>query len=257
MRRTLLTLAIVVLAAVGLGGVALATSNGSAITRPRLEDSVQAAFSNVYSQEAALLGHKGVTPASMRARTYCDKGPDIPQNGPGASWNCLVSWHDPAVPMPSTGYGKLEVTVHTNGCYTVSAPSTLVGYQTITDARGRTVNNPAYAFDGCINPDGDNTPNGVTFPPELKITNTTAALDGQRHTGVDLACGPGAGGCTGTVTASSGGRTLGTVHYAMTEQATTHLTFPTPVPAGAKDVTYTAKGGHQVLPSATDLPIQP
>lgn len=256
MRRILTTLVIVILAAVGLGGVAIATSKGTAITRPRLERSVATSFDNVYSQQAALLGHKGVTPSSMRTKIMCDKGPGVPQSGPGTGWNCLASWHDPSVPMPSTGYGKLEVSVHTNGCYTVGAPSTLVGYQTITDKNGRTVNNPAYEFDGCLDPDGDNTPSGVTFPSELKITSTTAAVSAAGNAGIDLACGPGAGGCVGTVTASAGGTSLGTVPFDLAEQATTHLTFAGTVPTGAAEVDYVAHAARGIEPKATTLPVQ-
>lgn len=256
MRRTLFPIAAAALLVGGAGSVAVATSSGSAITKPRLESSVATTFDNVYSQEAALLGHKGVTPASMRTRIMCDKGPGVPQSGPGTSWNCLASWKDPSVPMPSTGYGKLEVAVHTNGCYTVGAPSTLVGYQTITDSRGRTVHNPAYEFDGCLNPHSDSRPSGVTFPSELKLTSTTAAVTSAGKAGIDLACGPGAGGCAGKVTASSGGTSLGSVPYDLAEQATTHLTFPGTVPAGAKDVDYTVHSRKGIEPSAATLPVQ-
>ena len=43
--------------------------------------------------------------------------------------------------MPPEGYGKFEVEVHSNGCYTAGGPSKLVGFQTITDTRGREVTN--------------------------------------------------------------------------------------------------------------------
>ncbi|HWU22539.1 MAG TPA: hypothetical protein VN088_13485, partial [Nocardioides sp.] len=141
-------------------------------------------------------------------------------------------------------------------CFTVGAPSSLVGYQTITDASGRTVANPAYEFDGCLDPDGDDTPNGVIYPPELKITNTTVTPDAQGHIGVDLLCGPGHGGCRGTVSAVAGKATLGTVDFDITETATAQLTFPDPLPAGATDVTYTVHGKGEVLPSPTDVTVQ-
>jgi hypothetical protein len=256
MRRILLTLLAAALVAVGLGGVAVATSHGSAITRPRLERSVAASFGNVYTQEAALLGHRGVDPASLHAQAMCDKGPGVAQSGPGTNWNCLMSWSDPSNPMPKTGYGKFEVTVHSNGCYTVGSPSTLIGYQTITSARGRTVSNPAYEFDGCLDPNGPDTPTGVTFPSALTVTSTTAILDPQRRPGLDIACGVGAGGCTGTVTATTAGRSLGTVPFSLTEQATRHLTLPSAVPAGAKDVSYTVTTTAGVAPSPADLPVQ-
>jgi hypothetical protein len=257
MRRIILTFAVAIIAALGLGGVAVATSGGSTITVPRLDRAVAASFSNVYSQEAAIVGHQGVTPASMQAKAMCDKGPGATQSGPGTSWNCLMSWKDPSTPMPSTGYGKFELNVHSNGCFTVGSPSSLVGYQTITDTRGRTVNNPAYEFDVCLDPNTDNTPTGVTFPSALTITSTAANVTPDRKAGVDLACGVGAGGCVGTVTAQTDtGVRLGTASFTMTEQATTHLTFPTAVPAGVKAITYTVTTTKGVAPSPSTLPVQ-
>ena len=256
MRRIILTLLAALVAAVALGGVAIATSSGSSITKPRLERSLTASFGNAYTQEAAILGHRGVSPASLRAQAMCDKGPGVAQSGPGTSWNCLMSWSDPANPMPKTGYGKFELSVHSNGCYTVGSPSSLIGYQTITSARGRTVNNPAYVFDACLDPDSDSSPTGVSFPSALTVTSTTAILDQQRHPGLDLACGVGDGGCTGSVTATAGGHGLGSVRFDLSEQATKHLTFPGTVPAGSQDVTYTVTTTAGVAPSPADLPVQ-
>jgi hypothetical protein len=257
MRRIIITLVIAALAAVGLGGVAVATSSGSSITQPRLERSVAASFSNVYSQQATLEGHQGVTPASLHAKSMCDKGPGLAQSGPGTGWICLTSWTDPNVPMPPTGYGKLEVTVHSNGCYTVGSPSSLIGYQTLTDARGRTVNNPAYEFDGCLDPKGDNTPTGVTFPSALTVTSTTANPDTSGHINVGLACGTGVGGCVGTITTTAGSTFLGKAAFHMTEEATRNLRVQAAVPAGAKEVTYSVHTTTGFAPpSPTTVPVQ-
>jgi len=257
MRRIIWTFVIALIAAVGLGGVAIATSPGSAITVPRLDRTVAASFSNVYSQEAALEGHSGITPSSLHAKVACDKGPGVAQSGPGTNWNCLMSWTDPNTPMPSTGYGKFELNVHSNGCFTVGSPSSLIGYQTITDKRGRTVSNPAYEFDACLDPHGDNTPTGVSFPSALTVTSTTANVGPDGKVGVDLACGVGAGGCSGTVTGKTDtGVSLGSVPFKLTEQATTHLTLPTVLPAGAKQVTFTVTTTAGVAPSPSTLDVQ-
>lgn len=239
MRRIIITFVIGLLVLAGLGGVAIAAGGGSAITKPRLERSVGASFSNVYAEEAALLGHSGVTPGTLHARTMCDKGPGIPQSGPGTNWNCLISWQDPNTPMPPAGYGKIEVTVHSNGCYTAGAPSTLVGYQTITSASGRTVSNPAYEWDGCLDPDGSDAPTGVKFPPALSVTDTTAQVDKAGHVAVGVACAVGPGHCVGTVVATADGRRIGSVPVDLTEQATKQVPVPGTVPADAKEVTYT------------------
>ena len=256
MRRIILTFVLVLLAAVGLGSIAVATSSGSAITAPRLARSVTTAFTNVYTEQARILGHKGVDPASMKPKTMCDRGYGVPQSGPGTNWNCLISWTDPNMPIPSTGYGKIEVTVHTNGCYTASPSSSLVGYQTITASDGRTVANPAYEFDGCIDPASDNTPTGVVFDSELKMTNTAANIDSSGRTGADLLCNVGAGGCKGTLTATADGKPLGSVAYDLHEQQTAHVTLPTAVPASAKNVSFSLHGTAGITPSDTELPVQ-
>jgi hypothetical protein len=256
MRRIIITLVVAVLVAVGLGSIAVATSSGSTITQPRLDRSVATSFANAYSQEAVLIGHRGISPSSLHAKTMCDKGPGLPQNGPGTGWICLTSWTDPNVPMPPTGYGKLEVSVHSNGCYTVSSPSTLIGYQTINDSRGRTVNNPAYEFDGCLDPDGDNTPTGVTFPSALTVTSTTATLDVNGHTSVGVACGTGVGGCAGTLTATAGSTVLARVPIEMTEESTKNLAVPGVLPPHATQITCTVRVTKGVAPPPATLPIQ-
>lgn len=256
MRRIITTLVIALLAAIGLGGVAVATSGGSSITKARLEHSLTGSFSNVYALQAAVLGHQGVTPASLHAKAMCDKGPGVAQSGPGASWNCLMSWTDRNVPMPSSGYGKFELNVHSNGCYTVGSPSSLIGYQTLTDKRGRTVNNPAYEFDGCLDPSSDNTPTGVTFPSTLSVTSTTATPDAGRHITAGFACGVGAGGCQGTVTATVGSTVIGTGSFSMSEQATKNVAIDGTVPAGTPQVTYTVQTTKGVAPSPTTVKVQ-
>lgn len=256
MRRIITTFVIAIVAAVALGGVAVATSGGSAITQGRLERSLTASFDNLYTQQAKLLGHRGITPASLHTKAMCDKGPGVAQSGPGTSWNCLMSWTDPNLPMPTTGYGKFELTVHSNGCYTVGSPSSLLGYQTITDKRGRTVNSPIYEFDGCLDPNAPSAPTGVTFPSALTITSTTATPSADRHIAASLACAVGKGGCSGTVTATAGSTVIGTAPFKLTEQATTNVRFPHPLPAGAKQVTYTVHESAGVAPSPATVPVQ-
>src|SRR4051812_36690362 len=88
---------------------ALASTSHSSVTRARLERDLPRTFSNLYVQQAALLGNKGITVKSMHAQAQCDKGgPNVPDRGPGADWICYMSWHDPNVDetiMP----GKFEV----------------------------------------------------------------------------------------------------------------------------------------------------
>jgi hypothetical protein len=170
----------------------------------------------------------------------CDKGGAVEANiGPGSNWNCLVTWTDPNVPMPPEGYGKFEVQVHSNGCYTAGGPSKLVGFQTITDTKGDVVTNPVYEFDGCFDPNGDNTPTGNVFPSLLNVTTTALLPDADRKISLQLSCGTGSTGCQGTVAAKAGDTDLGTVPVNLLEEQTANLHFPTAVPAGANSVTFT------------------
>ena len=239
MRRIIVTIALVLAALVGAGAVAVAAGHGSSVTRPRLERALAVAFANQYAAQARLLGHHGVTPASLHARAMCDKhGPDVPDVGPGSDWVCLMGWKDPAVPMPPEGYGKFEVTVHNNDCFTAGGPSKLVGYQTITDAGGHQVNNPVYEFDGCFDPSGSNAPTGNSYPSVLNVASTVLPVDSAGRVGVQVTCGTGAGGCAGVVAVSSGTTPLGHVSYRLKEEATATLAVPATVPASANQLTF-------------------
>ena len=251
MRRFVISLvaAIAVVLAVG-GAVVAGSGGGSSITRARLERSLPTTFSNLYADQAALLGHKGVTAASLHATAMCDKGGAVePDVGAGSNWNCLVSWTDPTNPMPPEGYGKFELQVHSNGCYTAGGPSKLVGFATLTDTKGREVTNPVSEFDGCFDPHGDNAPTGVEFPSLLGVTTTTLRPDSQGRVSIQATCGTGSDGCRGIVTATAGSTDLGTVEVGVDEEQTGTFSFDTPVPAGAAEVTFTFHLTQGVGPS--------
>ena len=121
-----------------------------------------------------------MTARSLHAKAMCDKhGPDVADVGPGGDWVCLMSWTDPQVPMPPEGYGKFELNVHSNDCYTAGGPSKLTGFLTITDTRGREVTNPLFEFDGCFDPGADNSATGVFFPSLFAVTTTTLTPDDE------------------------------------------------------------------------------
>jgi hypothetical protein len=152
-------LLIALLALVVLGGC-----GGSDVTKARLERNLPQTFSNLYVQQAGLLGHKGITVDSLHAQAQCDKGgPKVADRGPGADWICLMRWTDPNVPLPD-GSGKFELSAHSNDCYTAGGPSKLVGLQTITDTHGNDVPNPVFEFDSCFDPHSSNTPTGIVIP---------------------------------------------------------------------------------------------
>ncbi len=167
-----------------------------------------------------------------------------------------MGWTDPNVPMPPEGYGKFELQVHSNGCYTAGGPSNLVGFQTITDTDGHQVTNPTYEFDGCFDPHGDNSPTGIEFPSLLTTTTTALLPDSENRVSLQLSCGTGSTGCKGSVSAASGSTDLGTDPFDLEEEQTGNLRFPRPVPQGAADVTFTftTKGVGPPKPTTLDMP---
>lgn len=207
--------------------VGVGACGGNPVTRARLERSLPRSFSNQYLLQATILGHTGLTIASLNARAQCDKGgPKVPDVGVGADWICFMSWQDPNVPIPD-GSAKFELNVHSNNCYTATGPTKLVGLRTITDSRGTFVDNPAFEFDTCFNPGGDNTPTHVTFPPaSLKLPTGTVKPDGRGEISPALACTVGPLGCSGTVAAQLGNRSLGTLHYTLAPGGASAIRFP-------------------------------
>src|SRR3954466_894147 len=219
--RTLFTTAALLVVAVVL--IVVSPSKGSDVTKARLERNLPVTFSNLYVQQAKLLGHNGITVQSLHAKASCDKGgPKVADRGPGSDWICLMSWNDPNVPLPD-GSAKFEVNAHSNDCYTAGGPSKFVGALTITDTHGRDVPNPVFEFDSCFDPKGSNAPTGVDFakpasasktpaqqaaaPAALTLPKGTMAADSSGAIAPSLNCSAGQAGCAGTLTASAGGKT--------------------------------------------------
>lgn len=258
MRRVIITIAVALATLAGIGAVAVATGNGSTVTKARLERALPVVFAHQYAEQARLLGHSGVTVESLHPVAMCDKhGPDVADVGPGSDWICLMGWSDPNVPMPPEGYGKFELNVHSNDCFTAGGPSKLVGFQTMTDKRGAQINNPLFEFDGCFDPNGDNTPTGNIFPSVLNVASTILPVDAGGKVGLQVTCGTGAQGCAGTISAASGSAPLGTITYRLKEEATATLRVPAVVPADAKDVTFTfTPTVGMAPPSASTIALQ-
>ena len=254
MRRTILTLVASVVAVLALAFAAVAVTgsgDSSTVTRARLERSLPQVFANVYADQARILGRTDITASALKPQAMCDKhGPDVADVGPGGDWICLMSWTDPQVPMPAEGYGKFELNVHSNDCFTAAGPTKLTGYLTITDKAGNEVTNPAFEFDGCFDPAGDNTATGNSFPSVLNVASTTLTPDPQGKFSLQLTCGTGSEGCTGQVAAAAGTVDLGTVPVALKEESTGRLTFPEALPPGTKEVVFTVTTTAGVGPSS-------
>ncbi|MCW2844066.1 MAG: hypothetical protein JWN22_1982 [Nocardioides sp.] len=258
MRRIIVPVLVALVAILALGTAVVAGGSSSTVTRARLERSLPAAFAHLYVQQARLLGRTDVTVASLHPQAMCDKhGADVADVGPGGDWVCLMSWHDPQVPMPPEGYGKFELNVHSNDCYTAGGPTKLTGFLTITDKSGKEVTNPVFEFDACFDPQGDNTATGNSFPSLTNVTSTTLTTDAQGAAALQISCGTGSQGCTGTVVVTAGKRTLGEMRYSAKEEATASLALPAPVPPGVKEVTFEVRPDVGVGPSGpVTLPVQ-
>ncbi|MCY7400707.1 MAG: hypothetical protein LH477_07090 [Nocardioides sp.] len=258
MRRIVLVTLIALIAALAIGTAVAAGGQGSSVTRARLERSLPVTFANLYVEQARILGRDDLTPQSLYAEAMCDKhGPDVADVGPGGDWVCLIGWSDPKMPLPPEDYGKFELNVHSNDCYTVTGPSKIIGFLTITDPQGREVPNPVFEFDGCFDPNGDNASTGVAFPSLLTVTSTSVTPDDQGRVGLQVSCGAGSEGCSGTLTAHAGGRDLGPLPYTLQEQSTGTLTLPTSVPDGAGQVSFQLRSATGVGPtSPVSMPVQ-
>ncbi len=251
MRRTFLVLLAALVAVLAIGTAVVATGGSSTVTRPRLERALPATFAHLYVKQARILGRTGVTVPSLHATAMCDKhGADVADVGPGGDWVCLMSWTDPRVPMPSEGYGKFELNVHSNDCFTASGPSKLVGFLTLTDRRGSEVDNPVFEFDGCFDPGADNTATGHEFPSLLGVVSTHLTPDRRGRAGVQLSCGAGSAGCSGTLVAAARGTRLGTVPFTLKEQTTREVRLARAVPGDAREATLTLSTTDAVAPSS-------
>ena len=224
-------------ATLGVGVIlgAVASTGTSDVTRARLERSLPTTFANAYVQQAAILGHSGITVASLDAKATCDKGgPHVADHGAGADWICYMAWNDPAVDA-SLLPGKFELNTHTNDCYTATGPSKIVGLLTISDARGRDVRNPVHEFDGCFDPKSSNDATGTDLhpppatpsigPAALTLPTGTVAANSRGVVHLRVSCSAGGEGCGGTITARLRGTPLGSTMYAIASGQSGTVTF--------------------------------
>jgi hypothetical protein len=134
-----------------LAGTALlagATGCGTVdITRSKLQNDVGPTFRNMYVLQHRLLGQDTAASAQLSAATCTKGGPRTPDQGPGDDWTCQVYWPVNNALQTLT----YEVQVKATGCYTAQGPANDVGQQNLRTADGRTIVNPLYAFDGCLN----------------------------------------------------------------------------------------------------------
>ncbi len=147
-RRATIVMTAALAGAATLGLTGCGTSD---VTKARIEAALAPTFTNLYLQQAAILGRPNVSAASIAASAACDRGgPKVADEGPGADWICMIHFTD-AANGPQDG--KFELQVKSNSCYVANGPSKIIGLVTITDTTGHDVPNPVFEFDGCFDPD--------------------------------------------------------------------------------------------------------
>jgi hypothetical protein len=241
-------------AALLLAAGAVAATGSSRVTAPRLERSLPTVFAHLYATQARLQGTPIISSDTLNPRAQCRRiGANAAIDGPGGDWACLMSWQDPGLPMPPEGWGRFELNVRSNGCYTATGPSRLIGLPTITDTHGEDVTNPLSEFDACFDPDADNTPTGVTFSALLLVTSTTLSpVNGTIKP--EVLCTLGVGRCTGTATVSVNGAEVSQARYDFVEGIGGTLNLAAPPSVEEVTLTFHATEGRTPATPVT-LPV--
>ena len=131
-----------VIAAVAVAGLISMTAAGCSsgeVTAGRLQAAVGPTFARMYILQQNDLGHM---PQKVDSSAACKQS-----SGGATTWTCTVHYPFPDGHIEGVA---LDVEVQPIGCYTASAPTTLVGAQRIRTQHGTLVTNPLFAFDGCF-----------------------------------------------------------------------------------------------------------
>jgi ABC-2 type transport system permease protein len=154
-RRAVVTAALPLAALLGVTvavvGVATpASSTGSGIDRAKVQASLATAFAHLYRIQTEELNRPAVTEAQLRVTASCDKGDaDMPDEGAGNDWRCVVSWHLPGVQVTGSAIYQLDVT--SDGRYVADGdgPKEVNGYFLVHTHQGDAPN-PLWQFDGNV-----------------------------------------------------------------------------------------------------------
>ncbi|HYB22538.1 MAG TPA: ABC transporter permease [Solirubrobacteraceae bacterium] len=118
-----------------------------AITKPRLEASITSSFNRLTRLQQEQLGRSLATAAELDDRAICRRR-SSKSDGPGDDWSCAITIATPrAGALETVGY---DVSVESDGCYKADAPTSFVGQQMMSDARGHSVVNPLFTIYGCF-----------------------------------------------------------------------------------------------------------
>jgi ABC-2 type transport system permease protein len=131
--------------------VAVSTpATGSGIDRPKLQNSLAAAYAHLYRLQTRELNRPAVTEAQLRATASCDKGGGlVGDEGPGNDWRCVVSWHLPGTDAVGTAIYQLDVAADGRYVADGDGPKEVNGYFPVRTPTGDAPN-PLWRFDGLV-----------------------------------------------------------------------------------------------------------
>jgi ABC-2 type transport system permease protein len=132
--------------------LALACSIGpTGVTADRVAASVGSAFNHLTLYQQALIGRQAPPNAHLDVQPQCNRR-GTKAVGPG-DWTCNLYVYQPQLKAIRYQLISIEydVSVAYNGCWKAASPPALVGGQTMSDSRGRSVTNPLFTAYGCFN----------------------------------------------------------------------------------------------------------
>jgi ABC-2 type transport system permease protein len=144
-----LPLAALVGATVAVVGVTT-PSSGSGITRAKVDRSLAVEFAHLYRMQTRELNRPAVTEAQLRVSAACNKGDDdMPDEGSGNDWRCVVSWHIPGVQVTGQAIYQLDITADGRFVADGDGPKEVNGYFLVRTQQGDAPN-PLWQFDGNV-----------------------------------------------------------------------------------------------------------
>jgi ABC-2 type transport system permease protein len=140
----------VTIAVVALLGLACSIGP-TGVTANRVAASLGSAFNHLTLYQQALIGREAPPNAHFDVQPQCNRR-GTKAVGPG-DWNCNLYVYQPQ--LKSVRYQLIsieyDVSVAYNGCWKAASPPALVGGQSMTDDRDRSVANPLFTAYGCFN----------------------------------------------------------------------------------------------------------
>lgn len=144
-----LPLAALVGATIAVVGVST-PSMGSGITKAKVDRSLAVEFAHLYRMQTRELNRPAVTEAQLRVSAACNKGDDnVPDEGSGNDWRCVVSWHLPGVQVTGQAIYQLDITADGRFVADGDGPKEVNGYFLVRTPQGDAPN-PLWQFDGNV-----------------------------------------------------------------------------------------------------------